>query len=187
MGIKWSLRLCQFPRYLSNYEDYLLRRLLMLHALCPLFLSFFYTTTFATCFKLLLNIQSLRRGSRFIVFLHINLRRIFVERSVIVWLSLIVQLCTFPFSRRCIYSDARHEGNLRHYWVTVCVSTLSNFYLPTNSPFKPKSIGTCSDLISIPKRGRDRVLYVYISVIQENSLVSHTFIRIAHLNIFAYI
>lgn len=29
---------------------------------------------------------------------------------------------------------------------------LSNFYLPADSPFKPKSIGACSDLISIPKR-----------------------------------
>lgn len=44
------------------------------------------------------------------------------------------------------------RGHYREQFALPLVSALSNFYLPADSPFKPKSIGACSDLISIPKR-----------------------------------
>jgi len=60
------------------------------------------------------------------------------------------------YSDMATYNDARHERNsgaLPGAQLALPLELFgSNFYLPTDFPFKPKSIGACSDLISIPKR-----------------------------------
>jgi len=90
----------------------------------------------------------------FIFFLRIHLRRIFVERSVITFL--IAQLRTLPFLRR--YGNVQWQvarEKLAGITAGVHLTLSLDSYLPADSPFKPKSIGACSDLISIPE---ERVL-----------------------------